>query len=322
MKCINSLIRRTLSLFVCASVSMSLCACSGSAYVLPYSINITDYSQSGGEIIDTFAADLCVVNSDVGDSLSLTEKTCLGLFDIGKKETLYAVNAHTQLDPASLTKIMTAIVALKNGSLDQILVADEDVYVNEDGAQVINLSAGDSMTLEQALHILLIYSANDVALLIAKNIGGTVEEFVNMMNEEAQSLGASNTHFMNPNGLTQENHYTTVYDMYLMFNEARKYDKFKQIVNMSTYTTQYHLSSGDMKEITVSSTNGYLKGTYDMPTGITVMGGKTGTTAAAGHCLIQMAVDTSGNEYIAVIMRAEDTETLYTEMSSLLAEIY
>lgn len=321
MRCTNKFLRRVICVTSCISLMCGTCACSGSSYSLPYSINSTDYSESGGEMLDTFASDLCVVNTDIGDSLTVSEKTCLGLFDLGKKETMYAINAHTQLDPASLTKVMTAIVALKNASLDQVLVADSDVYVNEAGAQMINLSAGDSMTLEQALHILLLYSANDVALLIAKNIGGSVDEFVNMMNEEALSIGATNTHFMNPNGLTAENHYTTVYDMYLMFNEALKYDKFSQIIRMSTYTTQYHLASGDMKELTVNNTNGYLRGSYEMPAGITVLGGKTGTTAAAGHCLIQLAADTSGNEYIAVIMRSEDTETLYTEMSSLLSEI-
>ena len=177
------------------------------------------------------------------------------------------------------------------------------------------------MTLEQALHLLLIYSANDVAVLIADNIGGSVEEFVNLMNQEAVAIGATNTHFMNPNGLTADDHYTTAYDMYLMFNEAMKYDKFSEIIRMSNYTTQYYTSSGDLREISVNNTNGYISGKYEMPAGITVLGGKTGTTNAAGHCLIQLAADTSGNEYIAVIMRAEDTQTLYREMSEMLLGI-
>ncbi len=302
-------------------LSVLLSGCANSDYSLKYSLSSSDYSDKSCEVLETFASDLCVVGGNIGDSLTLTEKSCVGLFDLSKKETMYAYNVHTQLDPASLTKVMTAIVALKNGSLDQTLIADSDVLVTEDGAQKINLSPGDSMTLEQALHILLIYSANDVALLIAKNIGGSVDAFVQMMNEEAQSIGATNTHFMNPNGLTQDDHYTSVYDMYLMFNEALNYDKFKEIIRMGAYTTQYYKSSGDLKEVSINNTNGYVNGHYDMPAGITVLGGKTGTTAAAGHCLIQLATDTSGNEYISVIMRAEDTETLYTEMSSLLLQI-
>ncbi len=315
MRCTNKLV------ILPIIMSVLLTACSNSDYSLKYTMNASDYSEKTGEVLDTFASDRCVVSGNIGDSLTLTEKTCCGLFDLSKKETLYAYNAHTQLDPASLTKVMTAIVALKKGSLDQALVASDKVIITESGAQKINLSAGDSMTLEQALHLLLLYSANDVAVLIAENIGGTVDEFVNMMNEEALAIGATNSHFMNPNGLTQDDHYTTIYDMYLIFNEAIKYDKFSEIIQMGSYTTQYYTSSGDLKEVSVNNTNGYLNGHYDMPAGITVIGGKTGTTAAAGHCLIQLAADTSGNKYISVIMRAEDTETLYTEMSSLLLEI-
>ena len=269
----------------------------------------------------SFAGDLCVTNSDIGDSLTLSDNTCCGLFDLNRKKTLYCKNALLQIDPASLTKVMTAIVALKNGSLDQLLMADNDVYVTEDGAQKIGLKAGDSMTLEQALHLLLIYSANDVALLLAKNISGSDDAFVEEMNKEAMALGATHTHFMNPNGLTTDDHYTCVYDMYLMFNEALKYDKFNEIIRMSNYSTQYNTSTGELKDVAIKNTNGYINGNYQMPTGITVLGGKTGTTTAAGHCLIQLASDTSGNNYIAVIMRAEDTDTLYHEMSDLLLQI-
>ena len=315
MRCTSKLI------VVPVLISILLSGCGDGDFSLKYSLYSSDYSESSGEVLDTFASDLCVAGGNIGDSLTLTEKTCCGLFDLSKKETLYAYNAHTQLDPASLTKVMTAIVALKNGSLDQNLVANDKVIISEDGAQKINLSPGDSMTLDQALHLLLLYSANDVAVLIAENIGGSTEEFVNMMNEEAISLGATNSHFMNPNGLTQDDHYTSVYDMYLIFNEALKYDKFSEIIRMTSYTTQYYKSSGDLKEISVNNTNGYLNGHYSMPAGVTVLGGKTGTTAAAGHFLIQLATDTSGNEYISVIMRAEDTETLYSEMSSLLLQI-
>lgn len=315
MRCINKFAVLPILL------SVVLCGCSGGDYALHYSSKLTEYNVGGGERLDTFASDLCVTNSEIGDSLSLTEKTCCGLFDLNRKETLYSHNAQLKLDPASLTKVMTAIVALKYGSLDQILVADNRVVVTEEGAQKINLSAGDSMTLDQALHILLLYSANDVAILIAENVAGSIDEFIDLMNQEAMSIGATNTHFMNPNGLTEDDHYTSVYDMYLMFNEALKYDKFNEIIRMSSYSTQYNTSTGELKELNVNNTNGFINGNYEMPAGITVLGGKTGTTAAAGHCLIQLATDTSGNPYIAVIMRAEDTQTLYNEMSDLLLQI-
>ena len=121
--------------------------------------------------------------------------------------------------PASLTKVMTALVALQNASPDTVLTATDSVKITESGAQLCGLKAGDTMTLDQALHILLMYSANDAAMLIAENIGGSVDHFVEMMNEEAQRLGATNTSFANPHGLSDDNHYTSAYDLYLIFNE-------------------------------------------------------------------------------------------------------
>ncbi len=273
-------------------------------------------------MVDTFASDLCVVGSDITDgSISMSKNSCAGLFDLNKRETLYALNVNEQVDPASLTKIMTALVALKYGSLDQILTATKAVNINEAGAQLIGLKEGDTMTLDQALHILLIYSANDAGMLIADNIGGGADAFVELMNEEAREIGATKCHFTNPHGLTADEHYVTAYDMYLIFNAAMQYDEFQEIINMSAYSTVYSRSDGSSVEVNIKSTNGYLRGDRSAPSTITVIGGKTGTTNAAGHCLILLAKDSSGNPYIAVIMRAEDGDTLYSEMTALLEKI-
>ena len=270
----------------------------------------------------TYASDLCVVNSEIGnENSSITESVSAGLFDLTNKETLFAQNVNDRVMPASLTKVMTAYVALKYGSLEQVLVAGSDVYVNESGAQKIGLKEGDRMTLDQALHILLIYSANDVANLIASNISGSIEEFVNTMNAEAYAIGATKTHFENPNGLTSDEHYVTAYDMYLIFNAAMQYDTFSEIINMNSYTTSYIDATGASKDVDISNTNGFLTGSKPVPSGVTVIGGKTGTTQAAGHCLILLARDTAGNPYIAVIMRDTDSGTLYNDMAQLLNEI-
>ena len=109
--------------------------------------------------------------------------------------------------------------------------------------------------------------------------------------------------------------------MYLMFNAAMQYDTFSEIINMTEYTTTYLDSAGGVKEVSISTTNGYLAGKSTAPSGVTVIGGKTGTTQAAGHCLILLARDTSGNPYISVIMKDSDSGTLYTDMSQLLSVI-
>ncbi len=291
-------------------------------YAAHYSPKSNSFDGNLEYYYPTYASDICVVNTDINNSGdTVSEIVSAGLFDINKKETLFAQNVNERIMPASLTKVMTAYVALKYGSLEQVLVAGSDVYVNESGAQKINLKEGDRMTLDQALHILLIYSANDVANLIASNISGSIGEFVELMNSEAKALGATNSHFENPHGLTSDEHYVSAYDMYLMFNSAMQYDIFCEIINMNEYTTSYLDSKGTAKEITVSSTNGFLNGSKNAPTGVTVIGGKTGTTNAAGHCLILLARDTVSNPYIAVVMRDTDHDTLYSDMSDLLKEI-
>lgn len=281
-------------------------------------VNIEEESRN----TEPFAANLCVVSSDVNISdVNMSKASGAGLFDLNDKETLYAKNVHEKLYPASLTKIMTALVALKNGSMDMTLTASANVANLESGAQVCGIKEGDQMTLDQALHILLIYSANDVAVMIAEGIGGSVEEFADMMNEEALEIGATNTHFVNPHGLSDDNHYTTVYDMYLITNAAVQYERFNEIIRTTEYSTVYYDKNGNSKELNVNSTNYYFQGQAQAPAGITVLGGKTGTTNAAGHCLVLVSRDTSGNPYISVIMRAESREDLYSQMSDLLDEI-
>lgn len=317
MKCTN----KHLIAFVLGTIlSFNVVGC-GSNFSSPYVASTSETDSRNSLYYPTFASDICVVNTDIlSDDVSLGDLVSAGLFDLGNKETLFAQNVNEQVRPASLTKVMTALVALKYGKLDQKLTATSDVYINESGAQKIGLKEGDSMTLDQALHLLLIYSANDVANLIATNISDSISGFADLMNEEARSIGATNSHFVNPNGLNADDHYVTAYDMYLIFNAAMQYDTFNEIINMTEYTTSY-MTGGELKEVSVNNTNGYLSAGKSAPTGVTVIGGKTGTTQAAGHCLILLAKDINGNPYIAVIMRDTDSGTLYEDMSELLGEI-
>lgn len=269
-----------------------------------------------------FASDLCVVDTNIDSKdVDMTAASAAGLFDINNCNTIYAKNVHEKLYPASLTKVMTALVAIKHGSSDMMLTATANVKINESGAQVCGIKAGDQMTLNQALHLLLINSANDAAIMIAEGIAGSVEAFADMMNEEAVAIGATNSHFVNPHGLSDDNHYTTAYDMYLIMNAAVKYSLFNEIIHMDTYSTVYSDKNGASKEITVNSTNYFIQGTAQAPSGITVLGGKIGTTNAAGHCLLLLSRDSSSNPYISIIMRADSRDELYSQMTDLLDEI-
>lgn len=308
-------------------LAVTLCGCGKSDYAFEYSKNhhtssFNIISSTTPQTVATFASDICVVTDDISsDDFAVEDESAAALFDVKNNEVIYAKDANEMLYPASLTKVMTALVAIKNANPDDILVATDNVRITERGATLIGLKSGDTMTLNQALHILLINSSNDVANLIAENVGGDIETFVGMMNEEALRLGATNTNFTNPHGLSDSNHYTTVYDMYLIFNEAIKYDMFNEIIHMQSYETVYYDSRGREKEVSISTTNMFLRGNYTAPNNMTVVGGKTGTTDMAGHCLMILAKDTSGNPYIGVILRASSRDLINNEMVQMLSEI-
>lgn len=302
----------------------SLQGCANAAYAYPYTLaGSADISSGGGDLslsaVEPFASSLCVTAGDMTEGgVTMPENACAGVFDLNRGETLYSYRVHQAVNPASLTKVMTALVALKYGMPDQELVASSNVMIGESGAQLIGLKEGDRMTLDQALHILMIYSANDVAVMIAENIGGDYDGFIEMMNREANLLGATNSHFTNPHGLTEDGHYVTAYDMYLIFQAAMGYESFERIINTNTYTTQYYSALGAVNDVEIRSTNRYLTENATAPANMTVIGGKTGTTQAAGHCLVLLARDTSANPYIAVVLGTESSDVLYGKMSELL----
>lgn len=311
-------------------VLFSVLVCTGcgqKAYQFAYDpdTNVSGFQIVGNEIAanaEGFAADLCVADSDIAvSSVDMSEAGAAGLFDLNNKEVLYAKNIHERLYPASLTKVMTALVALKYGNPNDIITVTDNVVITESGATLCGLKAGDKLTLEQALHALLMVSANDAGIAIAEHIGGSVEGFAKMMNDEAQAIGATNSHFVNPHGLQDESHYVTAYDMYLIFQEATKQERFNELIHMSAYNTTYSDKNGNSKELKLETTNQYLKGNVDTPDNITVIGGKTGTTSAARSCLILLTKDSSGNPYISVILRSAERQILYEEMTDLLMQI-
>ncbi len=303
--------------------------CGSLPYDMPYQ---ADYDVSSFNVVSReekrtaapFASGLCVAARDVvsDEGPDMAQVEAAGLFGLENREVLYAKNIHERLHPASLTKVMTALVALENGQLNQTLTASDAVNITESGAVLCGLKSGDTMTLDQALRILLVYSANDVAMLIAENIGGSVERFVEMMNEKAHALGATNTSFRNPHGLTDSEHYTTAYDLYLIFNAAVKYDTFNEIIHMSDYQTAFYDRDGKEKAFDKQNSNQFLRGEYQAPTNVTVIGGKTGTTSAAGNCLILLTRDENSSLYISVILRAEGPDVVYGRMVDLLDEIH
>lgn len=244
-----------------------------------------------------------------------------------KNEVVYAANPHKKIYPASMTKILTALIvmdAVNSGqiSLNDTVVVGKKIEFDEDNVGVLGLQPGDYITVNDLMHGLLISSFNDCAVVLARYVGGTVSKFVELMNNKAMELGATNSNFVNPHGLHDNKHYTTPYDLYLIFKEFLKNDTLLQIDSKSTYNLTY---SRDDEKVTVelTSTNAFLSNSFDMPTGYHITGWKTGTTDKAGSCIIlEFVSEDTGDKYICLVSNAKDHETLYQNVQDMLKQIY
>ncbi len=274
---------------------------------------------------ELFAEELCVGGNEdlLSDSVEENLSAAAGLFDLENQEILYANGIHEKIYPASTTKIMTAYLALKYGDLTQTVTVSESAFSDLSwDSSVCGLAVGDTITLEQLIYGLLLPSGNDAANVIAETISGSLEAFAELMNEEAKALGATNTHFVNAHGLHDEEHYTTVYDLYLIFQAALENEFFCQVINTSTYRIELKHSDGTSTWRKWSNSNRYISGDTASPTGVTVIGGKTGTTTEAGSCLVLLSENEEGYSYISIVMKGNNKTALYNQMTELLQLIF
>ena len=279
-------------------------------------------TEAALETDKAFTFTICTGKDDIGnENINLKEGESGALFNLEEREILFSRNMYDKIYPASITKIMTAILTLKYGDMDETVTINWRDLELETGSQVVGLKIGDKVTVRELLCGVLVHSGNDCAMALARHIGGTTEKFVKMMNSELQEIGATGTHFVNPTGLHSVDHYTTVYDIYLMLNEAVSYSDFKSIMQIPVYNLNYTDKDGNEKNINFDATDQYLTGETKPPKNVVVLGGKTGTTDAAGHCLAIMSQNAFGQPYISIIVGAKTTDDLYTDMNQLLSEI-
>lgn len=217
-------------------------------------------------------------------------------------EIVHANNEHEQLYPASCTKIMTALLALEKCGLDDVVTMQEEDFKDvKAGASSAGLKIGEQITVENLLYCLLLPSGNEAANALARTAGGSVDEFVQMMNDRAKELGCTNTHFVNPNGLHNDNHYTSAYDLYLIAREAMKNSTFATVVN----TAQKKLPATNMNaERIIYSTNHLILSSFSSVYYDNCYGIKTGHTTPAGYCLVSFA-KSSGYTYYSVVLGAK-----------------
>ena len=283
-------------------------------------ISTEDTSLHGA--LPYFASNNCVSDGkDLGtDKTSSYVAGASGVFNLTTKDVLYAQNIYAKMYPASTTKILTAYVALKYGDLNGIYTVSENAADQASDSSVCNLKAGEQLSLQQLLYGLLLRSGNDAAIVIAEGISGDVSSFAELMNKEAKMLGATDSNFVNANGLQDENHYTTVYDLYLIFQAAIQNPTFVDIIHTTEYTVDYLDPNGMSIQQVWTSTNKYLMGTETAPDGITVIGGKTGTTNDAGYCLVLLSNNAAGDQIVSIVMKADCRNNLYYYMNELLRQ--
>ena len=228
------------------------------------------------------------------------ESPCAIVMEATTGTVLYEKNSHERHYPASITKILTTLLALENSSMNDVVTFSHDAVYNTEGSGIAR-DVDEQMTMEQCLYGVMLASANECAYAVAEHVGGgDVNTFVNMMNERVAEIGCADTHFANPHGLTDPNHYTTCYDMALIAKEAYKNENFRIITGTARYTippTNKHA-----EETPLQNHNEMLypfkttKYKYEYCTG-----GKTGYTQDANSTLVTFA-EKDGMKLICVIM--------------------
>ena len=272
-----------------AILAAVLLLCSGIPVMAAEVNNGTTYPVSTNAIAnwpqgpDTYSETAVLTDADTG----------VILYNKGMDEKRY---------PASITKIMTALLALEHSSLDEEVTFTEECLADQTSdSGNLGMKVGEILTMRQCLMALMIRSANDVATQIAVHVAGSVSAFADMMNQRAQELGCVNTHFVNASGMPDENHYTTAHDMALIFQQAIKNQDFLDIIGTQSFTIE---PTNMNPESRVLNTHHALLSASAPEHYDGCFGGKTGVTAASKNTLVSGATR-DGMTLIAVAMRAD-----------------
>ena len=238
------------------------------------------------------------------------------LIESSTGKVIYSKNGEERKFPASTTKILTAIIAIESCSLDEMATVSEYAVTSiPSGYTNANIQVGETLSVKDLLYALMLASANEAAVILGEHISGSYEEFVNLMNEKAKSIGCTNSHFMNGNGMHDDNHYTTAHDLALIAQYAMKNETFRQIVATTSYTLPatklYPYNDRTFKNTNslIIVNNNDVENNYYYPYAIGI---KTGFTTPAGNCLVA-AANNNGLEFISVILGSPDKDTRYVD---------
>lgn len=322
--------RRNLGLYVLLVLIVAFCfgGCqSGNSNIIDHEFtydhngNVMDFDSplTRGE---AFSSQICVIDPDhpnIGDAHMVMAQTAL-LINRNSGECLYAKSPFVRMYPASTTKILSALIALEEGDRELALSVGEEVLIDEENISLCDFRVGDEISFDIAINGMMLQSGNDAAAYLTRFVTDDMDTFIEMMNERARELGATKSNFVNAHGLHDTKHYSTAYDLYLIFNEAVQNKDFREIIRRKNYqdsfirTTIYNTYS-----IPVDFKNKglYINGEREVPEGAIVLGGKSGTTQdyQYNYCLLFSV----GNvEYIAIVMGEESADIEYNDLDTLI----
>lgn len=258
--------------------------------------------------IGTFGTYVLANNTNSGPDINAESAL---LIDNKTNKVLYSKDMNRKMFPASTTKILTAILVLENHSLDEKVTASYNAVMTiPSGYSTASIQIDEVLTVEQLLELLLVHSANDAANVLAEYTGGSIDSFVAMMNTKINELGLSDTHFTNPYGLQDNNHYTTAHDLAIIMQYCLKNDDFRKIAGQascaipSTNKSEPRKYSSTNESLIAGNSNYYPN----------LIAGKTGYTSEAGECLVSAAYN-DNLELVGVILnsnnRFKDSRSLY-----------
>ncbi len=303
-------------------ISLTLSSCSGSRITYKDTNLLSNlYTANDDTFADGTAEKIIIPGFATGSGISSIGAESYFIASLDRKSsdfTRYQM-PYKKMPIASLTKMMTALVVLKNcKNLDEkYYVTTETVAFDKDVSKA-NLKPGDEISVRDLLYGLLLPSGNDAAMCLAENLVDSYDNFVVMMNNEAERLGALNTHFANPHGLDSDYHFSTAYDLFLIMRELIKYDEFLEISMTKEYTANIKGSDGVIRSEKWLNTNYFVTGELLVEGNVTLLAGKTGSTGSAGYCLaLYTEKKDTKDRYISIVLNARSKRNVYYNSNSL-----
>lgn len=307
--------KKVLSLFLAVFLTFSMGIVSAAEEEENYEADYEEETQEETEYIPETYYDP-IQSNDLKDwpQGQAVQAAAAVVMDLDTDAFLYSKNAYEKMYPASITKIMTAMIALEKGDPEDEITFSEIVYDIEEDSSHVGIQPGETMTLQDALEALMLESANDVANGLAEYFSGSISGFADEMNAKAESLGCVNTHFTNPHGLHNEDHYTCAYDMALIAREAYQIPEFQELVSDTLYTcTETNLTEEERYFVNhhkmIQEESDYYESWCT--------GGKTGFTSDAWNTLVTYG-EKNDLRLVCVLLRENGAGRAYLETADLM----